>query len=149
MKKTAKSALLIILMTSLIIALTGCGRGSNKDSSNNESANKLVASKDANDEFFGEHKEIIEVTFDASDNAEKIDFIYELSSEETAKSVASLFAMASSSEQYAQTELKHEGKRFIMSMKPAAFVEQKNIEEGQLSKESLKTLFESEGYTVE
>ena len=156
MKKTAKSVLLMILMAVLMFALTGCGNESGKKdddkkeaSNGGSSANKLVATKDATDEFFGEHKEIIEVTFDSNDKAEKIEFAYEFPDEEKAKGIASLFALASSSEEFEGIETRQEGKRFIMSMNPKAFAEQQDYDEEELSRESLKTTLESEGYTVE
>ena len=142
MKKMAKSMLLLMVMAVLVFALTGCDKNAKKE----ESKDTLVATKTQSDDYFGEYKEIIEITF-KEDKAETIEMAMEFASEETAKGIASIFSLAGS-EETKGIETRQDGTKFIMTMNATAYAEQQGIDESQLSKEYLKTSLEEDGYEI-
>ncbi len=144
MKKTAKSVMLVMLMAVLVFTLTGCG--SKKEDKEENKGDTLVATRAQNDDYFGEYKEIIEITF-KDDKAETIVMTMDFASEETAQGIAAIFSLAGS-EGTEGMQTKQEGTKFIMTMNAAAYADQEGIEEGQLSKEYLKKSLEDEGYEV-
>lgn len=144
MKKTAKGLLLIVFITILVFTLTGCGSKNNKKEDNKDT---LVATKNESDDYFGEYKQIVEITF-KDEKAETIVMTYDFDNEETAKGIASIFSLAGS-EDLQGIETKQDGNKFIMTMNAQAYAEQQNIEEENLSKEYLKDALEKDGYEIQ
>ena len=143
MKKTAKSVLLVMLMAVLVFALTGCKNDKKKEEVKKDT---IVGTREQNDDYFGTYTEEIEIEF-KEDKAETITMSMIFDSEETAKSLAAIFALAST-ETTGKMETKQEGNKFMMVMNAAAYAEQEGIESEQLYKEYLKTSLENEGYTI-
>lgn len=143
MKKTAKSILVAMLLTALLLALTGCGNKNNNKNGNNE--DKIVGTREQNDDTFGKYLDIMEITF-KDDKAEKITTAMEFESEETAKGIATVLAIAG--DEVAGIETKQEGKKVMMIMDAKVYAQQNGIEEEKLSKESLRKAMEDEGYQI-
>lgn len=145
MKKTAKSVLLIMLMAVLVFALTGCG--SKKDDKKDEKKDTLVATKTESDDYFGEYKEIVEISF-KDDKAEIITMTMDFASEETAKGIASIFSLAGS-EGTEGIETKQDGTKFIMTMNAKAYAEQEGIEDSKLTRDYLTNSLKEDGYEIQ
>lgn len=135
MKKTAKSIILALFMGLLLIALTGCG------------ANKLVATKSSDDEFMGKYEEKIEISF-KDDKADQIVWTMEFEDEDKAESVASIFKLASNSDEDTKIDVEQKGKKVTLKMDAKSFASEEDMDDNSLSKEEMKKSLEDEGYTV-
>ncbi len=135
MKKTAKSIVLALVMGLLLIALTGCG------------ANKLVATKSSDDEFMGKYEEKIEISF-KDDKADQIVWTMEFEDEDKAESVASIFKLASNSDEDTKIDVEQKGKKVTLKMDAKSFASEEDMDDNSLSKEEMKKSLEDEGYTV-
>lgn len=135
MKKTAKSIVLALVMGLLLIALTGCG------------ANKLVATKSSDDEFMGKYEEKIEISF-KNDKADQIVWTMEFEDEDKAESVASIFKLASNSDEDTKIDVEQKGKKVTLKMDAKSFASEEDMDDNSLSKEEMKKSLEDEGYTV-
>lgn len=135
MKKTAKSIVLALVMGLLLIALTGCG------------ANKLVATKTSDDEFMGKYEEKIEISF-KDDKADQIVWTMEFEDEDKAESVASIFKLASNSDEDTKIDVEQKGKKVTLKMDAKSFASEEDMDDNSLSKEEMKKSLEDEGYTV-
>ncbi len=135
MKKTAKSIILALVMGLLLIALTGCG------------ANKLVATKSSDDEFMGKYEEKIEISF-KDDKADQIVWTMEFEDEDKAESVASIFKLASNSDEDTKIDVEQKGKKVTLKMDAKSFASEEDMDDNSLSKEEMKKSLEDEGYTV-
>ena len=135
MKKTAKSIVLALVMGLLLIALTGCG------------ANKLVATKSSDDEFMGKYEEKIEISF-KNDKADQIVWTMEFEDEDKAESVASIFKLASNSDEDTKIDVEQKGKKVTFKMDAKSFASEEDMDDNSLSKEEMKKSLEDEGYTV-
>ena len=133
MKKTAKSIVLALVMGLLLIALTGCG------------ANKLVATKSSDDEFMGKYEEKIEISF-KNDKADQI--VWTMEFEDKAESVASIFKLASNSDEDTKIDVEQKGKKVTLKMDAKSFASEEDMDDNSLSKEEMKKSLEDEGYTV-
>lgn len=135
MKKTAKSIVLALVIGLLLIALTGCG------------ANKLVATKSSDDEFMGKYEEKIEISF-KDDKADQIVWTMEFEDEDKAESVASIFKLASNSDEDTKIDVEQKGKKVTLKMDAKSFASEEDMDDNSLSKEEMKKSLEDEGYTV-
>ena len=135
MKKTAKSIVLALVMGLLLIALTGCG------------ANKLVATKSSDDEFMGKYEEKLEISF-KDDKADQIVWTMEFEDEDKAESVASIFKLASNSDEDTKIDVEQKGKKVTLKMDAKSFASEEDMDDNSLSKEEMKKSLEDEGYTV-
>lgn len=135
MKKTAKSIVLALVMGLLLIVLTGCG------------ANKLVATKSSDDEFMGKYEEKIEISF-KDDKADQIVWTMEFEDEDKAESVASIFKLASNSDEDTKIDVEQKGKKVTLKMDAKSFASEEDMDDNSLSKEEMKKSLEDEGYTV-
>lgn len=135
MKRTAKSLFLALVMGLLLFALTGCG------------SNKLVATKSTEDDYMGKYEEKIEISF-KDNKANEIVWTMEFEEEEKAKSVASVFELASSSEEMKGMEVEQDGKKIVLKMDAETFASQEDLDDDSLSKDEMKKSLEDDGYKV-
>ena len=138
MKKTLKGLVLALVMSLIIISLTGCG------------SNKLVATKKAEDEMMGNYKEEITMTF-KNDKVETIETIMEFDKEETAQGMYGLLSMGMSMDESGELEgieFKQDGKKLVITMDAAAYAKSEEASEEEMTKEALKAALEEDGYTV-
>ena len=139
MKKTLKAILLVLVMSMVLVLLTGCG------------GDKLVATKSTDDDMMGmgKYEEKIEVEF-KDDKASKITMTYEFEKEESAKAMAAFFDLGASMEEEGLEGLKVEqkGKKLIIKMDVETFAAQEGVEESEMTKEAMKKSLEEDGYTV-
>ena len=150
MKKTVKNLFLVMVMAVLLFGLTACGDNdsSKKDEKNKEEskANVLVATKKGEDNFYGEYTETYEITF-KDDKADKIVMTRELESEEKAENIAKVLEYLDESELQGM-KIERDGNKIIITLDSEAFAAEEDVEEDELTKESLKKKLEDEGYTV-
>lgn len=141
MKKTVKSLALILAMALILISLVGCGA---------DKADKLVATKETEDEDMGNYKEEIVVTF-KDDKVDSVEMSMEFEDEDTAKSMYSLYQLGMSMSEDNEMEgmsVSQEGKKFIMTMDAKAYADEQGINDEELTKEAIKAALEEDGYTV-
>ena len=81
MKKIAKNAVLVLIIASLLVLLTGCG------------SNKLVATRETSDESIGTYKETVTVKF-KNDKVSSMEMVMEFDNDEAAESVYSIYSLA-------------------------------------------------------
>lgn len=143
MKKTAKSILIVMFIATMVFALTGCGSKKDKKEENKDT---LVATKTESDTYFGEYKQIVEVTF-KEDKADTVVMTMEFDKEDTAKGIASIFALAQN-EDMQGIETRQEGTKFIMTMNAATYAQQENIDADKLTRDALKQSFTENGFEV-
>ncbi|MBR2241043.1 MAG: hypothetical protein IJ890_06675 [Clostridia bacterium] len=135
MKKIAKSFLLIAVMMLFLTVLTGCGE--NK---------KLVATKDTEDSLYGKYSETVEITF-KDKKADKIVMTKDLESQEKANSIGDLLKYLDEDEMNG-LKIEQDGKKIITTFEPSTFIQEQNLKESNLSRESLKKELEEEGYKI-
>lgn len=135
MKKIAKSFLLIAVMMLFLTVLTGCGE--NK---------KLVATKDTEDSLYGKYSETVEITF-KDKKADKIVMTKDLESQEKANSIGDLLKYLDEDEMHG-LKIEQDGKKIITTFEPSTFIQEQNLKESNLSRESLKKELEEEGYKI-
>lgn len=135
MKKLVKGSLLLMVVTVMLMALTGCGK------------NKLVATKSnsAENSLLGAYEEKIEITF-KKDKADKIVWTMEFEEESKAKSASGLYQMASS--EIDGLEVKQDGKKVILNMSVKAFAETSDMKDEDLSRDAFKKALEEQGYKI-
>ena len=135
MKKTVKSLFLVVLMATLLLGLTAC---TNK--------NKLVATKDGEDDFFGKYKETVEISF-KDDKAETIVMTRELEDKEIADKLQQLIDSVGT-EALGGMDIKVEDNKVIMTLNPEEFAAEEDLDDEDLSRDSLKKELEEDGYKV-
>ena len=135
MKKIAKRFLLIAVMMLFLTVLTGCGE--NK---------KLVATKDTEDSLYGKYSETVEITF-KDKKADKIVMTKDLESQEKANSIGDLLKYLDEDEMNG-LKIEQDGKKIITTFEPSTFIQEQNLKESNLSRESLKKELEEEGYKI-
>lgn len=138
MKKVAKSLVLLLIMSLILVALTGCG------------GDKLVATKTTEDDsMFGTYEEEIEISF-KGDKADKIKMTLKFEKEDTAKSAYAIFNLGASilEDEAEDYDVKQSGKKLIIEMSATAYENQEYLKEEDMTKEALKTSLEEDGYKV-
>lgn len=148
MKKTIKGLLVLMLMSVVLLGMTGCDKDSsskNKDKDKESSSDKLVATRYEEDSYFGNYEETVEVSF-KNDKADKIVMTMEFEDEESATTIAGYYKMAESSMK--GIEIKSEGKKLILTMDAKTYAEESDIDEDELTRDNFKTELEEAGYTI-
>lgn len=138
MKKTLKATVLALIMSLVVISLTGCG------------SNKLVATKTTEDETMGNYKEEITITF-KDDKVKTVEMCMEFEDEEIAKGMYGIFSLGMSMDEDGELEgmdVKQDGKKLTITMDAKAFAESEEVSEEEMTKEALKKSLEEDGYTV-
>ncbi|MBR2704467.1 MAG: hypothetical protein IKE91_03260 [Clostridia bacterium] len=143
MKKLLKSMLVFSLLAAVCVAFAGCGK---KDDKKKDENGSIVGSK-----YFesGSYNETIEAVLDGDGNASK--FIITIIPDdaekvETMKSLVQTIADESES-----SNLNVEDNKIILEMSAEDFLSEEGLtfEDGKISKDQVKELFESNGFTVE
>lgn len=145
MKKTIKGLLVLILMSVVLLGMTGCESETSKKKKDEDKSDKLVASRYEEDSYFGNYEETVEVSF-KNDKADKIVMTMEFEDEESASTIAGYYEMAKSSMEGIDVE--SEGKKIILSMDAKTYAEESDIDEDELSRENFKAELEEAGYTI-
>lgn len=138
MKKTLKGLALALVMSFIVISLTGCG------------SDKLVATKTTEDEMMGNYKEKITMTF-KDDKVETIEMSMEFDDEETAQGMYGLLSLGMSMDESGELEgmeVEQDGKKIIMTMDAEAYASSEGVSDEEMTKEALKEALEADGYTV-
>ena len=138
MKKTLKGLALALVMSLIVISLTGCG------------SDKLVATKTTEDEMMGNYKEEITMTF-KNDKVETIEMSMEFDNEETAQGMYGLLSLGMSMDENGELEgmeVEQDGKKIIMTMDAQAYASSEGVSDEEMTKEALKEALEEDGYTV-
>lgn len=138
MKKAVKSIALLALISMFLVLLAGCG------------GNKLVATKETEDDYMGKCKEIITITF-KNDKATNVEMTAEFDKKETATQMYSLFNLGMSMSEGKAPEgmsVKQDGKKVIVTMDAATYAEQNGKKDEDMTKEAFKKALEDDGYTV-
>jgi len=138
MKKTLKVLLLIAFMALILFSLTGCG-------------NKLVATRETDDEEMGKIKEEVVYNF-KDDKIDSVKMTFKFEDKETAeKGEEQLIAMKSLISAFGEDEInldvKRSGKKVTMELDASAFAAMEGSEES-INKDELKEELEEEGYKV-
>ena len=136
MKKTIKSSLLLVFMAVMIFALTGCG------------TSKLVATKStsADESLTGQSsEEKIEVTF-KKDKVDKIVWTMEFEDESSASTMVGLYKLASS--EIGDLDINQDGKKVVLTMDGNTFSKLSDLDDDDLTKESITKTLKDEGYTI-
>lgn len=130
MKKTLKSALLIMFLATILFALTGCG------------GSKLVATKENDDSFLGKYEEKLEIKF-KNKKADEMKQTLTFDNEDDAKKVYDAY----NSGMIDGAEVEQKGKKVIITMDVEKFIGEGDDDES-LSKDSIKKELEEDGYKV-
>ena len=143
MKKLLKSVLVFSILATVCVAFAGCGKKDDKKKDGNSS---IVGSK-----YFesGSYNETIEAVLDGDGNASKFIITIIPDDAEKVESMKSLVqTIADSSE---GTSLNVEDNKIILEMKAEDFLSEEGLsyKDGKVSKDQVKELFESNGFTVE
>ncbi len=131
MKKTIKISLLIIFMTIMLFALTGCGKS------------KIVATKSTKDDFMS-YDETLEITL-KNNKPDKITWTLDFYDESTATLYATLYKSVAND----TLEIKQDGKKLTLTMDKKFFAEEFELDEKDLTKDKLIDALEEKGYTIE
>ncbi|MBR3721108.1 MAG: hypothetical protein IKN09_05190 [Clostridia bacterium] len=144
MKKTAKSLLIVMIMAMVLATLTGCG-DKKSDKEKKSDSNTLVATKTLNDSTLGTYKETVEISFE-NDKAKKVTITMDFEEEKDAESAeAMLKYVAQVSE---NISFERNGKAIVATMGTEEFIGQENLDDEDLSKDSLRKELEDDGYTI-
>ncbi len=138
MKKTVKSLLVVLLMGITLLMLTGCG------------GNKLVATKETDDESYGKYTEKAVILFD-NNKVSKVTTTMEYENEDTATQVYAIFNWAKSMATDGELDgfdVKQDKNKITMEMDAKVFADQEGISEEDMTKEAVKKSLEENGYTV-
>lgn len=138
MKKTIKALVLALVIGLVVISLTGCG------------GNKLVATKETEDQMMGNYKEEIVITF-KNDKVETMEMSMEFEDEETAQGMYGLLSLGMSMSEDSELEgmeVKQDGKKIIMIMDAAAYAASEGASDEDMTKDAIKAALEEDGYTV-
>lgn len=138
MKKTLRALVLALVMGLIVISLTGCG------------SDKLVMTKETQDETLGNSKEEVIITFKEG-KADTIKTITEFDNEEMAKGMYGLISLGMSMDAEGKLEgmeAKQEGKKLIVTINAKTYAESIELTEEEMTKEVMKKTLEEDGYTV-
>ena len=157
------SLILVILLLSGLLLFTGCENNDNNDGEKSSStvtdtnkidnkeknaitdSNNLVATKYAEDDFFGKYKETIVITF-KNKQATMIVMTREIEDEEIAKSINSYIDELN---QDSGMKFEVDGTNIIITLDQKAFADEEGLKESDLTIESLQKELEYDGYTIE
>ena len=130
MKKIAKSLLLVLIMATMLLALTGCG------------GNKLVATKSSD-----EYEEKIEISF-KDDKIKEVVMTMEFDEESKAEEFVALFKLLG--EEAEGIEVEQKNKKVVITLDAETFAEMEGIDadDKSMSKEEIKKSLEEDGYKV-
>ena len=137
MKKTAKSILLLFIITMLTLTLVGCGdndKSENKSKEEKSSKNKIVATMEETDTPFGDYTETVEVTL-KDDKVDDVTIIMEFADESDAEDAEEILENA--------YETTRNGKKITVDLETETF-----FGDDEVTKEESKEYLEDDGYTI-
>ncbi|MBR2787076.1 MAG: hypothetical protein IKD76_06270 [Clostridia bacterium] len=148
MKQRTKSIFLFLIIGMILVTLTGCGSDSNKSKKSNSDSDKLVATKSITEENDGfDAKETIEISF-KDDKADKAVITIEFDDEELAEYFEEYFEKGFEEEGFEDCEMKRDGGKITISMKPEGLEDFEGIDAGDFTKKEFKEALEDEGFEV-
>jgi len=156
MKKLLKSSMLFLLIGALLFGLVACGEEGGNTKETVEKIDKLVATKQVEDEEMGNYTEKVEVTY-KDNKATQVKMAMVFEKEEMAEAMYSLYnlgmSMAENTEEQEQMpegiEVKQEGKEFIIIMDAKNYIEENDVPEEETTKEAMQKSLEEDGYTIQ
>lgn len=135
MKKTAKSILLLFIITMLTLTLVGCGDNDKSEKKDKEEkSNKIVATMEESDSPFGDYTETVEVTL-KDDKVDDVTVIMEFAEESDAESAEEILENA-----YKTTR---SGKKITVDLDTESF-----FGNDEVTKDEAKEYLEDDGYTI-
>ena len=135
MKKTAKSILLLFIITMLTLTLVGCGDNDKSEKKDKEEkSNKIVATMEESDSPFGDYTETVEVTL-KDDKVDDVTIIMEFAEESDAESAEEILENA-----YKTTR---SGKKITVDLDTESF-----FGNDEVTKDEAKEYLEDDGYTI-
>ena len=136
MKKTAKSILLLFIITMLTLTLVGCGDNDKSENKSKEekSSNKIVATMEETDTPFGDYTETVEVTL-KDDKVDDVTIIMEFADESDAEDAEEILENA--------YETTRNGKKITVDLETETF-----FGDDEVTKEEAKEYLEDDGYTI-
>lgn len=135
MKKTAKSILLLFIITMLTLTLVGCGDNDKSEKKDKEEkSNKIVATMEESDSPFGDYTETVEVTL-KDDKVDDVTIIMEFAEESDAESAEEILENA-----YKTTR---SGKKITVDLDTESF-----FGNDEVTKDEAKEYLENDGYTI-
>lgn len=135
MKKTAKSFLLLFIITMLTLTLVGCGDNDKSEKKDKEEkSNKIVATMEESDSPFGDYTETVEVTL-KDDKVDDVTVIMEFAEESDAESAEEILENA-----YKTTR---SGKKITVDLDTESF-----FGNDEVTKDEAKEYLEDDGYTI-
>ena len=146
MKKTAKSLLIVMIMAMVLATLTGCGDSDKKSDKDKKSDNNtLVATKTLNDSTLGTYKETVEISFE-DEKAKNISITMDFESEKDAESAEAMLKYVAQVSD--DITFERDGKSVIAKMGTETFLGYENVDDEDLSRDTLKKELEDDGYTI-
>ena len=135
MKKTAKSILLLFIITMLTLTLVGCGDNDKSEKKDKEEkSNKIVATMEESDSPFGDYTETVEVTL-KDDKVDDVTIIMEFAEESDAESAEEILEKA--------YETTRSGKKITVDLDTESF-----FGNDEVTKDEAKEYLEDDGYTI-
>lgn len=135
MKKTAKSILLLFIITMLTLTLVGCGDNDKSEKKDKEEkSNKIVATMEESDSPFGDYTETVEVTL-KDDKVDDVTIIMEFAEESDAESAEEILENA--------YETTRSGKKITVDLDTESF-----FGNDEVTKDEAKEYLEDDGYTI-
>ena len=135
MKKTAKSILLLFIITMLTLTLVGCGDNDKSEKKDKEEkSNKIVATMEESDSPFGDYTETVEVTL-KDDKVDDVTIIMEFAEESDAESAEEILENA--------YETTRSGKKITVDLDTESF-----CGNDEVTKDEAKEYLEDDGYTI-
>ena len=135
MKKTAKSILLLFIITMLTLTLVGCGDNDKSEKKDKEEkSNKIVATMEESDSPFGDYTETVEVTL-KDDKVDDVTIIMEFAEESDAESAEEILENA--------YETTRSGKKITVDLDTESF-----FGNDEVTKDEAKEYLENDGYTI-
>ena len=135
MKKTAKSFLLLFIITMLTLTLVGCGDNDKSEKKDKEEkSNKIVATMEESDSPFGDYTETVEVTL-KDDKVDDVTVIMEFAEESDAESAEEILENA--------YETTRSGKKITVDLDTESF-----FGNDEVTKDEAKEYLEDDGYTI-
>ena len=128
----------MLAMGVLLISLAGCG------------GDKLVATKETEDDIMGKYKEEVIITF-KNDKVDTVEMSMEFDKEETAQGMYALYNLGMSMSEESAPEgmsVKQEGKKLVITMDAETYASQEGETDEEMTKDAIKAALEEEGYTV-
>ncbi len=146
MKKIFKNLLVFAVLTSVCVALAGCGDKDGKKSDKNEGNGSSISGT----RYFesGNYKETIKAELDADGYASEFVITMELDDADKVEDMKSLLEQGMD---LADAEVKIEDGKIIITMSAEVFLSEEGLtyENNKVSKEQIKELFEENEFTIE